>query len=57
MTFAKFFRTVTQHICLAVSGVSAILAILIKTLRKDFLYYVYFTGITIEPKSGSPKTK
>ena len=42
MTFEKFSRTVTQHICLAVSGGSAILAILIKTLRRDFLYYVYW---------------
>ena len=46
-----------HNTCLAVSGVSAILAILIKTLRRDFLYYVYFTGITIELKLGSPETK
>ena len=57
VTFAKFFKTVTQHLCVAASGVSTILVIVEKPLRRDFLYYVYFTGMTIELKLGSPETK
>ena len=38
------------------SGVSAIPAIVTKTLSREFLYYVYFTGMAIELKLGSPET-
>ena len=57
VTFAKFFKTVTQHLCVAASGASAILVMVEKPLRRDFLYYVYVTGMTIEPKLRSSATK
>ena len=57
MTFAKIFRTVTQHLCVAASGASTILVMVKKTLRIDFLYYVYFTGMTIELKLRSSATR
>ena len=57
VTFAKCFKTVTQHLCVAASGVSAILVMVEKTLQRDFLYYVYFTGMTIELKLRSSENK
>ena len=56
VTFAKFLKTVTQHLCVAASGVSAILVMLEEPLRRNFLYYVCCTSMTIELKLRSPET-
>ena len=57
VTFAKFFKTVTRHLRVATSGISAILVMVEKPLRIDFLNCVYFTGMTIELKLRSSETK
>ena len=54
VNFAKIFKTATQHLCAATSGISAIV---IKTLRIALLYYVYSARMAVELKSGCQKNK
>ena len=55
VSFSKFFIVVIHHLCATASGISTILVIVIKTLKRCFLYYVYVAGMAIELKLGSPE--
>ena len=54
VNFAKIFKTATQQLCVAASGISAIV---IKTLKIALLYHVYSARMVVELKLGCPKNK